>query len=246
MSDLSQPAYVTFRFEGTSEGLQVGLTVIHSQVWLLIQAGSTSAGWTLRHRTYDYQSEIVDAADGRRYVSQRSFFDPTWYGAFRALREGMLNAQDPAPPRPTPGPQTPTPIPNPNLKTIGAISVIGPAIYRVEDRGPATCANGDAGHALHLTSRTRDPQHQLSDVIIDQPSMRFCMMRFGSPAALGFHGFVEQHYADVGGFWMQTDGLLDGSLRIFGISTHSGIWRYHLLDMQYPTALPPETFDPGV
>jgi hypothetical protein len=213
---------------------------IGGQVWLNIRPGSTSDRWTLRHRTYDYQSEIVSQSDGRRYVSQRSFFDPTWYGAYRALRLGMLYSQDPAEPRPSPGVATPTP--DPSLKTIGAIKVMGPAIYDVDDRGSTVCPNGGPGRALHLTSRTRDPQHQLSDVIVDLPSMRFCMMRFGSAAGLGFHGIVEQHYGDVGGYWMQMDGFLDGTLRVFGVSTHHGVWRYRLLDMQFPSSLPPDTF----
>src|ERR1700730_7747825 len=75
MSDVPQPPYVTYRMEGSAEGLQVGLTTISGQVWLNIRAGSTSDRWTLRHRPYDYQSEIVSLSDGRRYVSQRSFFD---------------------------------------------------------------------------------------------------------------------------------------------------------------------------
>lgn len=242
MSDLPQPPYVTYRMEGSAEGLQVGLMILGGQVWLNIRPGSTSDRWTLRHRTYDYQSEIVSFSDGRRYVSRRSFFDPTWYGAYRALRLGMLFSQDPAEPRPSPGVATPTP--DPTLKTIGAIKVMGPAIYDIDDRGTAVCPNGGPGHALHLTSRTRDPQHQLSDVIVDLRSMRFCMMRFGSAAALGFHGIVEQHYGDVGGYWMQMDGFLDGTLRVFGVSTHHGVWRYRLVDMQFPSSLPADTFVP--
>jgi hypothetical protein len=240
MSDLPQPPYVTYRMEGNAQGLQVGLTTISGQVWLNIRPGSTSDRWTLRHRTYDYESEIVSQSDGRRYVSQRSFFDPTWYGAYRALRLGMLYSQDPAEPRPSPG--VATPAPDPSLKTIGAIKVMGPAIYDVDDRGTAVCPNGGPGRALHLTSRTRDPQHQLSDVIVDLQSMRFCVMRFGTAGALGFHGIVEQHYGDVGGYWMQMDGILDGTLRVFGVSTHHGVWRYRLLDMQFPSSLPPDAF----
>jgi hypothetical protein len=240
MSDLPQPAYVTYRLESSSEGLQVGLMTIAGQVWLNIRAGSTSDRWTLRHRTYDYESEIVSQSDGRRYVSQRSFFDPTWYGAYRALRLGLLYSQDPTEPRPSPGVATSTP--DPTLKTIGAIKVMGPAIYDVDDRGTAVCPNGGPARALHLTSRTRDPQHQLSDVIVDLRSMRFCVMRFSSASALGFHGIVEEHYEEVGGFWMQTDGFIDGTFRVFGVSTHHGVWRYRLLDMQFPTSLPPDTF----
>lgn len=240
MSNLRQPAYVTYKLESSSEGLQVGLVSIGGEVWLNVHSGSTADRWTLRHRTYDYESAIKNLGDGNRYISQRSFFDPTWYGAYRALREGMFNSQDPAAPRASPGTQTPPR--DTTLKTIAVVSVMGLSIYNVEDRGSAVCSNGDPGRALHLTSRNRDPHHQLSDVIVDMQTMRFCMMRFSLNSGLGFHGMMEQHYGDVGGYWMQTDGLLDGTLRALFISLHHGVWRYRLLDMQFPASLPPDAF----
>ncbi|HEV2643306.1 MAG TPA: hypothetical protein VGT98_11385 [Candidatus Elarobacter sp.] len=241
MSALPQPRYVAYRLESSSEGLQVDLATSGGQVWLNIRHGTAPERWSLRHRTYDYESEIVNGSDGRRFLSQRSFFDPTWYGAYRALRQGMLESQDPAPPH-DPPPVEPTPTPGPVLKSIGMVSVMGPAIYDIEDRGSAPCPNGDSGRALHLTRRDKDPHHQLSDVIVDLQSMNFCMMRFATPSAFGFHGTVEVHYANVGGYWMQTDGLLDGTIRAFGVSMHHGTWHYRLVDMQFPSALPPEVF----
>jgi hypothetical protein len=240
MNDLPQPAYLTYRLESSSEGLEIEPVVLHDAVWLGIRSGSTPDEWTLRHRTFDYQSEIVNTADGKRYVSQRSFFDPTWYGALRALREGMLDAQDPAAPRTSLGAATPTP--GSTLRTIGVVSVMGSGLYQIEDRGEAACPDGSSGHALHLTSRTRDPGHQLTDVIVDLQSMRFCMLRFAAPTGFGFHGLVEQHYANVGGYWLQTDGLIDGTMRAFGVSMHHGVWRYRLLDMQFPASLPADAF----
>lgn len=239
MSDLPQPAFVTYRLESSSDGLQIGLMVINNNVWLNIHPGSEPQRWMLSHRTYDYASEIRDLGDGSRYTTQRSFFDPTWYGAYRALREGMFYSQDPATPRPLPGGATPAPA---TLRTIAVISVMGPNIYNIQDRGEQPCPNGAPGHAMHLVSRNRDPHHQLSDVIVDLRSMRFCMMRFSLPADFGFHGIMEQHYADVGGYWMQTDGFLDGTLRAFGIAMHHGVWHYRLLDMQFPASLPDQTF----
>lgn len=240
MSDLPQPAYVTYGLESTSAGLEVDLTTIDGGVWLLIHRGSTPDRWSLRHRTLDYESEIVNAADGKRYVSQRSFFDPTWYGAYRALRQGMLHVQNAAPPRPSPG----APTPDPGLKAIGLVSVIGPGVYDVHDRGAAACPDGGDGHAFHLTSRTPDWHHQLSDVVVELRSMRFCMMRFNASSGFGFSGIVEQHYAQVGGYWLQTGGRLEGAERVFGIAAHHGEWSYQLTDMQFPAALPAEAFAP--
>lgn len=239
MSNLPQPQYVTYNLQARADGLQVDLLRQGGQVWLNVHPGSASANWAMQHRTYDYRSQITNNTDRQRYHTQRSFFDPTWYGAYRALREGMFDSQDPAPPHPQ---QTAAPPPDLTLKTIAVSSVIGPSIYAIEDRGNAQCSNGDPGRALHLTSRERDSHHQLTDVIIDMRSLRFCMMRFAETSGFGFHGILEQDYANVGGYWMQTAGKLDGTIRIFGISTHHGVWTYRLLDMQFPASLPPEAF----
>jgi hypothetical protein len=194
--------------------------------------------WALHHRTDDYASEIVEA-DGRRLVSTRAFFDPTWYGAFRALRDGMLFYQKAEPP--ISASATPTPGPAPDLRTIAVVQVIGTNIYSVVDTGAATCTNGDAGHALHLISRDENPRHQLADVVVDLRNMHFCTMRFNVSES-GFSGSVEQHYADVGGYWLQTDGIVESEVRTLGIRLNHGVWQYRLEDLAFPAAIPPETF----
>ena len=240
MDGQQQPRYLTYDMDGVGDGLDIGLTTIDGKVWLQMRGGSASTHWTLRHRTFDYQSEIVNS-DAKRYVSQRSFFDPTWYGAVRAIREGMLNAQDPAAPRADPADAGP--LPGATLRPIGAVAAMGSSAYDVYDRGAGACPNGNPGRMLHLVARSHDPLHQLSDVVIDGASSRFCMMRFSVGGGFGFHGIVEQQFADVGGYWMQTGGLLDGTLRVFGISAHHGTWRYRIVNVQFPASLPPDAFD---
>ena len=240
MRHLPQPAYVSFRIDGESQGLQVLLMTENHLVWLRLGTGSLPASWALVHRTDDYASSIFDMYTGRHYVTQRSFFDPTWYGSYRALRDGMLGYQDVEPAvssfaTPTPGPPT-------TLKTIAMETVMGPSIYAVEDRGSAACPNGDPGHALHLTPHERDPRRQLTDVVVDIRSMRFCMIRYAWPGNSGFKGVVEQHYADVGGYWVQTDGLIDGTMRAFGIAMQHGIWHYRLSQITFPKQVPSKAF----
>ncbi|HTX59385.1 MAG TPA: hypothetical protein VMH02_06855 [Verrucomicrobiae bacterium] len=240
MGNLPEPRYVSYTLTSQSDGLTVYLRPIDGLVWLAIEAGTQPQQWVMLHRTNDFATRILDK-DGKVYVSGRSFFDPTWYGTFRALRDGMLGTQDDAAPLPaaaTPLPET-TPIP-----TIAVVRVMGPAAYNVFDRGAAACPNGDPGHALHLSPKKRaDGAHQLSDAIVDLRTMRFCMLRFGYGFGFGFDGIVEQHYADVGGYWMVTGGVIDGTLRAFGISTHHGMWRYRLTGMTFPSALPAQDFE---
>jgi len=243
MNDLPQPEYVTYDWESDGDGLQVDLTESHGNVYLHIHTGSSSATWPIQHRTFDYRSEIATPPDAHEYVTERSFFDPTWYGAYRALREGMLAAQDPAPPRENLAgmPSAPPAI----LRTIAVTSVMGPTIYNVDDRGSAACPGGSPGRALHLTSRDHDPGHQLSDVTIDLKTSRFCMLRFHYSDHVFFNGIVESYYGNVGGYWMQTGGLLDGTQRILGFSNHHGVWRYRFTDMQFPRSLTSDAFQEG-
>ena len=241
MSEVVQPPYVAYRLEATSDGLEVGLKPDDAgQVWLDLHGGDEPVSWTLSHRTIDYSTEILSTTDGRRYVTQRSFFDPTWYGAYRALRQGMLYSQDPAPPRTSLGGASPPAAGS--LKTIGVVAVMGRGMYRIKDRGAAACPNGDSGWALRLIPREVVPEHQLSDVVIDDRTSRFCMLRFASPPDYGFFGIVEQHYAEVGGYWVQTDGLIEGGLH----GVRHGVWRYRLVDMTFPAALPDAAFVPDV
>ena len=240
MNDLPQPQYLTYRMDGTPDGMQIGLIDNSSGVWLAMRAGSKPSHWVFRHRTYDYTTELTDEGDGKRYVSVRSFFDPTWYGAVRAVRLGILNTQDRAAAR-TPNAAT-TPPPGEVLHAIGAVTALAPSLYDVRDSGATTCANGAPGRALHLVARSHNPQLQLSDVVVEDGSHRFCMIRYGVADAFGFHGIVEQQYANVGGYWLVTGGLIDGTIRIFGISMNHGIWRYAVSDVHFPASIPDEAF----
>lgn len=240
MRSLPQPQYLTYTIAGNGDNLSIDLTVIRHLVWLKMTTGESDAAseWQIRHRTDDYASEITQE-DGRRLVSTRAFFDPTWYGAFRALREGMLMYQrtDPS----VSAYATPTPGPSPDLRTIAVVEVFGTSIYRVVDKGAATCTDGAPGHALHLISRDRDPRHQLTDVVVNLQNMHFCTMRFFIRES-EFNGTVEQHYSMVGGYWLQTDGIIETGIRALGIMVNHGLWYYRITQVGFPASIPAETF----
>lgn len=240
MRALPQPQYLTFTMEGYGDNLSISLRVIRHLVWLEMMTGPAgfSSEWSIRHRTDDYASEIMDYG-GRRLVSTRAFFDPTWYGAFRALRDGMLMYQQTDPPVSTYA--TPTPGPSPNLQTIAVVSVIGSSVYRVVDKGPEACTNGDPGHALHLIPREPDPRRQLTDVVVDLHNMHFCTMRFNVRES-GFSGSVEQHYGSLGGYWLQSDGVIETGVRTLGIMVGHGVWNYRLTQMRFPGSIPADAF----
>lgn len=244
MEALKQPAFVTYRLESKSDGLRGDVSdTCHP----CMSPGSNVDHWTIWHRTWDYETAVLDQRTGGRYVMNNASMDPTWYGTARALHTGMIHGINtyriPNPSAPPIMPNA-TPTPDTTLKTISVLAVIGPGIYNIEDRGDAACPNGDAGRALHLWSRTRNQGHQLSDVIVDLHSLRFCMMRFAMNAAgpLGGSAVAEEHFGDVGGYWMETDGFVDGTLRVLGIRAAHGRWYYRLVDMQFPASLPDNIF----
>jgi hypothetical protein len=250
MNDLKEPAFVTYRLDGTSEGLRADLKSLDCDsreiTHLQFTYGSNAVRWALRHRTADSATEIVDTANGRRYVGN---LDPTWLTTYRRLRNPPLRFG--SVPCPSPSPRSePTPAPpaspGPVLKTIGTVVAIGPGIYNVEDRGAVACPSGEPGHALHLWSRTNNPSQTLSDVVIELRSMRFCTIRFGvrGGAGVGGTGIYEQHFADIGGYWMMTDGLVDVTARVVGIAAGHGVWRYRYSDFTFPDSLPADVFVP--
>jgi len=239
MSELDQPAYVTYTLQSTSNGLKGGVAA-RCRVW--IEFGSNKDRWTIWHRTADYVSLVEDDTNDAECISHHPFFDPTWYGAFHALSTGMINQigtyRVSTVPTSPPIAQS-TPAPDISLRTISSVAVLGPAIYNFEDRGSVACPNGDPGEAIHLWSRRDDPHHQLSDVIIDLRSIRFCMVRLGlkAPGALGGSFTLELHFNQVDRYWMVTDGVIEGMSRVFGVKSGYGTWQYRLTDMRFPSSL---------
>ena len=244
MNALKEPPFITYRLEAIGKGLRASIET-EPCTFLRLKFGNNQLHWTVRNRTSDHVAEVVDSA-GRRDVIG---FDPSWGETYHQLRSAPLRGpHDICRPEPL---QAPEPIvadlkSDPSVKTIGAVLAIGPGIYRVEDRGSTLCPNGESGHALHLSSRSGNPNQLLSDVVVEPRSMRFCMVRFGARLGIGVAADVayEQHFAEVGGYWMQTDGLVESSTRIAGIASTKGAWRYQLLDIQYPTTVALEAFAP--
>ncbi|MDP9107075.1 MAG: hypothetical protein M3N49_14225, partial [Candidatus Eremiobacteraeota bacterium] len=123
---------MTFRLEGVSDGMRVdwttdncdGVEVSHRS----FTYGNNRIRWALRHRTEDFKTEVVDSADGRRYVSN---VDPTWLSTYRSLRNapfhfGPLHCPlGPARNQPAPAPSEPAASPGPALKTIGTVVALG-------------------------------------------------------------------------------------------------------------------------
>ncbi len=52
--------------------------------------------------------------------------------------------------------------------------------------------------------------------------------------------------ADVNGYWLQTDGVIDGMWQSSRLSRkRHGVFRYRLVDISFPDKLPSEIFAPA-
>jgi len=71
---------------------------------------------------------------------------------------------------------------------------------------------------------------------VKNPSGRRLLARGAGGVVIA--GSFEQHYADVNGYWLQTDAVLDGTWHSSVLSRkRHGVWRYRLVDMSFPTRL---------
>jgi hypothetical protein len=134
MADLPEPPYVAYRLEGQGDdGMRVELFRERDYVWLHFEPGSASSTWYIVHRRRDFANGIVDE-ERNAFYSDRSFFDPTWYGAYHALHDGMLFGIVRGQPKQE-AILTPAPSPSSGLLTIGSTHST-PGIYQISNAGP--------------------------------------------------------------------------------------------------------------
>lgn len=245
MQALPQPAFMIYRLVADSDdGLKVQLDVSNHDVWLGFDAGSANTTWSVAHRSSDFRSLIVDE-NGQSYVTNRSFFDPTWYSSYHAMRDGMFfdsrsGTQPDQRVVPTPAP---TPTPDTALKTIAIEQSSNGNLYTARDDGPATCPNGDAGRALRFTPHGSPIQYQLTAAVVDLVPKLFCVMQFTLPALGGSPLEDDQYFGMVEGYWIRTGGEFRRATRtqLLGPSAILTL-RYQLTDITFPYVLPDDLF----
>ena len=266
MQNLPQPPFVRYRLvTHNEEGLQVTLSIYNHDVWLSFRPGDVSSVWSVAHRSGDFASAVTDDS-GNRYVTDRSFFDPTWYSAYHAMREGMFfDAPDSTQPaqHPIPTPR-PSPVPDGGLQTITTV-ISNATLYSVRDGGSTTCPNGDAGHLLLFTPRGSRMQYQMSALIIDRVNHLFCEAAFALPSLDGTPLIDDQYYGELDGYWVRTGGRFIRLTRVTisnetpyvpnepgdtdidvpqirSTYTQTRTLSYRFIDMSFPAFIPAELF----
>ena len=181
-------------------------------------------------------------AKGVRSLSSWPGLVPTWPAAFDLIRYGF----DGKPGNTTAAshPQA-APLPSQPLATIAVIKAIGPGAYYVEDRGTAICPSGSPGHALQLIPRRDPAKYNLTSVIIDTATTRFCSIRFkldASIIALGVTGEMQLDFGPVDTYWLVRDTRIAIAVRTFGVQFKHGATDITHPDMTFPATIPETVF----
>lgn len=266
MQALPQPPFVSYILvTNNEEGLQVTLDVYNHDVWLSFRPGNANSTWAVVHRSGDFASAVSDD-NGHRYITDRAFFDPTWYSAYHAMREGMFfDSPDAAQPEQRPiETAPPSPAPVAGIPTIATV-ISNATLYSVRDAGATKCPNSDAGRLLLFTPRGSRMQYQMSAAVVDLVNHLFCEIAFALPSLDGTPLVDHQYYGERGGYWVRTGGRFirftrvtisnetpyvpnepgDASIEAPNMRSsyvQTSTLSYRLTDMEFPTFMPPKVF----
>jgi hypothetical protein len=235
MRTMPQPANVAASV--TAVGHDVGVYVGPSQDaahagYASFKAGTdASAPAVSWSETFDSASDAasVDTQSAKALIGIGPLFNPTWTGAYDWLRYGLDG-------RPHANAAGAVPTFDPQLKTIATLTIMAPGAYRVSDAGSQQCPDGSPGRHLQFAAKDDWARHPLTDITVDERTMRFCSMRFRiDPKHIrGGTGTVQVDYGDVDGYWLLTHTSVDFLARLFGIGIHHfGVdFTYHVTKVQ--------------
>ncbi|HTU81115.1 MAG TPA: hypothetical protein VMF61_03240 [Candidatus Acidoferrales bacterium] len=251
MQRIAEPAYVTYRTSVPSGNTSI---VVRSDddgyAKVSIHASTLTdpaRSWQVAYRGSDGAASI--ALPGQRSaITGLALFDPTWRGAFRWMRHGLIGTQ--TPPQQPDTDAIPTAAPDAGVTPPPVIAVVrafGTDSYEVIDAGPWPCADGRPGRHLHTVARADAATHPLTDVVVDLQSMRFCTMRFHQIAKTGMNqGYfdIDLHFGNVGGYYLITDGRVTGGIRAFLVAAFHLDTTFTYDQIAFPAALSPQLFEP--
>jgi hypothetical protein len=234
-----QPAFATY--DATMRGLTCFVDRA-TAVGCTLAGENAASQYAVAYRGQDRR--IALQMDGKAIaMGDAPFLDATWPEIDALVRYGFGTPPDAQ--HPTPAPlQTD---PSSHLPVIAVVSSLAVSHYRVVDEGAAACANGDAGHEVHLIAR-RDPLlYPLSDAIVDLRTNTLCMLRFGAHAYLvaglaGANGSADLDLAQVHGYDIVQDERFSINLRAAGIAVKHIDISVAYSDFAFPGTLAPDIF----
>ena len=248
MQRVTEPSFVSYRTTVPSGHTSVvvrtdrdGYAKVSIRASTAIEPERT---WEVYYRGADGAASIA-LPDQPHAITTIPLFDPTWRGAFRWMRRGILGTQAEQPAQAA-APQVPD-VTGTAPPVIAVVRAFGTSYYDVVDAGPLPCTDGRPGRHLHLIARSDPVEHPLTDVVVDLASMRFCTMRFHQTVKSGMNnGFfdIDLHFADTGGYYLITDGRVTGGLRLFLLAAFRLDTTFAYDRIQLPASLPAALFEP--
>lgn len=174
-------------------------------------------------------------------IDDSTFLNPTWPGIDRLIVHGFtgtVNAPSPAPL----ATQSPSALP-----VIAVVSALSMANYAVYDAGAATCANGNAAHAVRLVARHDPLRYPLTGAAVEMATGDLCAVRFNarvSAAAglVGATGGVRLDLENVAGYEVVANERFDVDLRAIGIAVKHLSVNVAYSDFAFPKSIAPEIF----
>ena len=236
MQDVKSPSHLIYKSTVSTDGLSLFLSNDKSgRLAMGISLGGEpgSTVFTVDDSPSMPISRLELPAQHFTSETASPLFDPTWSGAHRWLRFGIKGEARGAE---TSGDEPPEP--SAGLQIIAATAAIGSTFYNITDAGSKACPAGTAGHALDFEARTEPSLHPLIGATIDDSSHRICEMRFalsGRSGVMGATGYVDMHFADVDGYWLVTDGVVDIEARLLGIGIKHGVMTFRSSDLEVDT-----------
>lgn len=233
MNALPQPKYATFEMDMQTRGIGIAAECNENKAAFALGWGrGLTHSLTIRgaYRAAD-NAGLYQRAAGTYCADDIALFKPAWSSLHDWIRYGLFSPPSAAASN---APQTA----NTNLPTIASVTAVAPSAYRIYDEGSQACPGGARGHALHLIAK-RDPDHYpLTDVVVEQQSLRFCMLRlrlFGEAlAGTGAKGDTTVSMGQVGPYWMMTASHTAMSARLIGAAIKSMILDVHYRNMTFP------------
>lgn len=233
MQRLADPAYISFETSVVGHGMGIAQPCDHGKIEWNFGWGRQVRGELSWHTLYASadNAETIRTADGATCAGPAETFDrPTWRDAYAWVRYGFSPPPKPATPASGPAPTA--------LKTIADASVIAPGAYRISDGGPQRCPSGSPGHELHFVPRFDPLTHLLRDAVVEERSMRICMIRLDldsyQAVGTGYRGDLRLDFDDVSGNWIITGGHAVFAARMAGISLKTAAFDFRFTNIAFP------------
>lgn len=174
-------------------------------------------------------------------IADSTFLNATWPAIDTILRHGFIATG--SAPSPSPLPVQP-PSALPVIAVVSALSVAG---YHVYDAGPATCSNGNAGHAVRLVARHDPLRYPLTGATVDLTSGDLCALRFDAKVSaaaglIGATGGAQLDLENIAGYEVVTNERFDINLRAIGVAVKHLRIDVAYSDFAFPKAIDPEIF----